>query len=83
MLKGSVVRSLAGRDKDLLLAVTYADERWICVCNGKERPLHNPKRKNAKHVEALEQRLSEDQMRSDKSLRKALAIIKSEMKSRR
>ena len=83
MQKGSVVRSLAGRDRELLLAVAYADGRWIYVCNGKERPLLNPKRKNPKHLQALEQRLSEDQMRSDKSLRKALAIIQSEMNTRR
>lgn len=77
MQKGDVVRSLSGRDKETLLAVTDTDETYIYVCDGKARPLHNPKRKNPKHVRALEQRLSEDQLRSDKSLRRALAIVKS------
>ena len=78
MQRGDVVRSLSGRDKDSLLAVTDTDERYISVCDGKARPLHNPKRKNPKHVCALEKRLSEDRLLSDRSLRKALAIVKSE-----
>ena len=83
MQRGSVVRSLSGRDQNELLAVTDADERYVYVCNGKARPLHNPKRKNPRHIEPLERSLSEDQMRSDKSLRKALAIIKNDMNNRR
>ena len=83
MQRGSVVRSLSGREQLELLAVMSADERYVYVCNGKARPLHNPKRKNPRHLEPLEQRLSEDQMRSDKSLRKALAIIKNDMNNRR
>ena len=80
---GSVVLSLSGRDKGTFLAVTGTDERYIYVCDGRARPLQNPKRKNPKHVQPVEIRLSETQMRSDKSLRKALAIVKSEIESRR
>lgn len=50
--KGSVVRSLAGRDKDRLLAVVAAgDDGAVYVCDGKERPLERPKRKNPRHIE--------------------------------
>ena len=82
MQRGSVVRSLAGRDKDTLLAVTETDDGYVYVADGKARPLPDPKRKNPRHVTDVDKRLSEDQMRSDKSLRKALAIVKSEIESR-
>ena len=82
MQRGSVVRSLAGRDQNTLLAVTATDERYVYVADGRARPLLDPKRKNPRHVTDVEKRLSEDQMRSDKSLRKALAIVKSEIQSR-
>ena len=39
MLRGSVVLSLRGRDRNSLLAVTGTDERFIYVADGKERPL--------------------------------------------
>ena len=83
MHTGSVVLSLSGRDKNTLLAVTGTDERYIYVCDGKARPLLNPKRKNPKHVQPVEKCLSQAQMRSDKSLRKALAIVKSELEAGR
>ncbi len=79
MQRGSVVLSLSGRDQNTLLAVTDTDERYVYVCDGKARPLINPKRKNPKHVRPTQKSLSEAQMRSNKSLRKALAIIKSEI----
>ena len=79
MLRGSVVRSLRGRDRNSLLAVTGADERFVYVANGKDRPLVNPKRKTPKHLLLTEKRLSEAAFHSDKSLRRALAIVKSEI----
>ena len=79
MQKGDVVLSLSGRDRNTLLAVARTDENYVYVCDGKARPLLNPKRKNPKHVSAVEQRLSEVQMHSDKSLRKALATVKTKL----
>ena len=79
MQKGDVVLSVSGRDRNTLLAVMRTDEHYVYVCDGRARPLLNPKRKNPKHVSAVEQRLSEAQMLSNKSLRKALAIAKSKM----
>jgi ribosomal protein L14E/L6E/L27E len=79
MLRGSVVLSLRGRDRNSLLAVTGTDERFIYVADGKVRPLVNPKRKNPKHLRPLDRQLSEAALRSDKSLRRALAIVKSEI----
>jgi ribosomal protein L14E/L6E/L27E len=73
MLKrGSVVISLKGKDKDLLLCVASLSEKGVLVCDGKKRRLDNPKLKNPKHLKALDKVLSEEQMRTDKQLRKAL-----------
>jgi len=77
MQKGDVVKSLSGRDKNTLLAVMNADEHFVYVCDGKARPLHNPKRKNPKHIVFTGQSLSESDLLSNRSLKKALAIAKS------
>ena len=71
--KGSVVRSLAGRDKDGLLAVTEVTDDAVYVCDGKERPLERPKRKNPRHIEDTGLRLPPSAAESNRALRKALA----------
>ena len=48
--KGMVVLSRAGRDSGRLLAVMDVRDGFIFVCDGKERPLENPKKKNPKHL---------------------------------
>ena len=57
MQKGDIVLSLSGRDRNTLLAVVNTDENFVYVCDGRARPLLNPKRKNPKHVRAAEKRL--------------------------
>ena len=74
--RGCVVISSAGRDRNTFLTVTAADEVWVWVCDGKARPLDNPKRKNPKHVLATDRRLQPEDLRSNKALRRALAIVK-------
>ena len=74
--RGQIVKSLAGRDKGYLLTVIDADEAQVFVCDGKERPLNNPKRKNPRHIESVGMCISDNQMASDRALRKALAAIK-------
>ncbi len=73
--RGSVVISLKGRDRGLTMCVQNVTDKGVLVCDGKERRLQKPKLKNPKHIRALESKLSEEQMLSDKSLRKALKLI--------
>ena len=73
--RGQVVKSVAGRDKGYLMTVTDCDGAYVYVCDGKERRLSGPKRKNPKHIEIIPVVLNESQMRSDRGLRKALAQI--------
>lgn len=69
---GRVVRSTAGRDKDTFLAVVGMDGEACLLCDGKERPLNRPKRKNPKHLAATNWLLTEEQMNTNRALRKAL-----------
>lgn len=75
LIRGSVVVSLKGRDKGYLMCVVKVNEDGVYVCDGKERKLTNPKLKNPKHINLLDSVLNENQMRTDKAIRKALNLI--------
>ena len=76
--RGQVIRSVAGRDKDYLMTIVDCDEKSVYVCDGKERRIGHPKRKNPKHIKTTEFSLTEDALSSDRQLRKALAGIESD-----
>ena len=71
--KGDLVLCNAGREKDRLMCVTAFDEKYVYVCDGKERKLDNPKRKNLKHIIKTDKKLSEEMFSTDRALRKALS----------
>ena len=75
MLKeGSIVRSTAGRDKGRLLAVVALQDDAVLVCDGKERPLERPKRKNPRHIEDTGITLAQT-AESNRAMRKALSAV--------
>lgn len=76
--RGQVIKSAAGRDKDYLMTVISYDGKFVYVSDGKERRLGNPKRKNPKHITVTQFSLTESDLNSDRSLRKALARIESD-----
>ena len=71
--KGELVVCNAGREEDRLMCVIKSDEKYVYVCDGKERLLNNPKRKNPKHIAKTNRQLSEDLFLTDRALRKALS----------
>ena len=75
---GSVVISKAGRDKGRFLVVIDIDENTFTVADGKERPLSRPKRKNIRHLSVTGMVLTDVQMSTDRSLRRALNMQKAE-----
>ena len=77
--RGAVVKSRAGRDRGLLLAVVKADGAYVYVCDGKARRGRSPKRKNPRHLENIGLRLDESRLRSDRALRKALAQVRDQI----
>ena len=73
---GRIVCSKSGRDKGYFLVVIKEEDGFLLVCDGKERPLSRPKKKNPKHLALTNTVLSEDCYSTDKSLRRALAIYR-------
>jgi len=75
-MKGRIVCSKAGRDKGYFMVLVGKQDNAFLVCDGKERPIQKPKLKNAKHISFTNTYLSADDYRSNKSLRKALAVYR-------
>ena len=77
---GQIVCSKAGRDKGYFMVVVAHDTNYVYVCDGKERPINRPKRKNVKHLQFTNKHLDECDCRSNKSIRKALAVYRDSVK---
>ena len=75
---GRIVFSKAGRDKNRLMVVVSADDKFLYLCDGKERPLEKPKRKNVKHIAFTNTILDENSYKTDKALRRELARLRSD-----
>ena len=73
---GKIVISKKGRDMGKYLAVINCDKNYVFVADGKERKLETPKRKNIKHISITADALTKDQMKTNKSLKKAIAVYK-------
>ena len=74
---GRIVCSKAGRDKGYFMVVVGCKDNLVLVCDGKERPLERPKLKNIKHLQFTNTVLNETDYKTNKSLKKALAVYKS------
>jgi ribosomal protein L14E/L6E/L27E len=69
---GRVVYSRAGRDKGEFLVVVGTEGEFLLVCNGKDRPLERPKKKNKKHIGLTATVLDSGSMSTNRSLRRTL-----------
>ncbi len=73
LTKGSVVISKAGRDKGYFLTVMNITEEGVFVCDGKERPVERPKKKNPLHLAKTNYVLTEEETATNRSLKRALS----------
>ncbi len=73
---GRIVSSKAGRDKGYFMVVVEAKDDFLYVADGKERPLERPKRKNEKHLSFTNTVLEKDSFKTNKQLKKALAVYR-------
>jgi len=73
---GQIVCSKSGRDKGYFMVVVKEEDGFLFVCDGKERPLERPKRKNVKHLSFTNTVLEENSYITNKQLRKALAVYR-------
>ena len=69
---GQVVKSKAGRDGEKFLAVIELRDGYALICDGKERPIERPKRKNPMHLAPTRHKLGKESMETNRALRKAL-----------
>ena len=83
-----VVISTAGRDQGCLFYVVSAEDQYVTLVNGRNRPLEKPKRKKRKHVEKVlrsETRVAEKIRSGDKvlngELRRDLASLSRAMQA--
>ena len=72
---GQIVCSKKGRDKDYFLVIVSESKDYVFVCDGKERPLERPKKKNVKHLSFTSTVLEADCFKTNKQLRKSLAVF--------
>ena len=75
MNRGTVVKSMAGRDAGRFLVVVSCEADRVLVADGKVRKLTNPKQKNIRHLQQTQQNIDLQMIRSDKALRKALTML--------
>jgi len=67
--RGMMAWSLAGHDRGKLYVIVRADEEYAWLCDGRLRPLENPKKKKWKHIQVMKQ-IPEELKTSDwKSIR--------------
>ena len=83
-----VVSSTAGRDQGQLFYVMDADDQFVTLVNGRNRPVEKPKRKKRKHVEKVlrsETRVAAKLLSGDKvlngELRRDLASLSRAMQA--
>jgi len=72
VLQGSVVKSIAGHDKNSHYVAIKVDNEYVYIADGKERKLEKPKRKNIKHISMTTTVFNLDEV-TNKKLRKLLA----------
>lgn len=73
---GRIVCSKSGRDKGYFMVVVGQENGYLYVCDGKERPIERPKKKNRKHIMPTNTVLTENEFKTNKSLKKALAVYR-------
>ena len=77
---GRIVCSKAGSDKGSFLVVLNLENGRVMVADGKRYKIASPKRKNQKHLAFTNKVLNSTEFTTDKSLRQAIAIYRSNIK---
>ena len=73
--KGTVVKSLCGRDKNKYFYVLDKQGDYVLYCDGCVRKLEKPKRKKVKHVLVTQVKLQTETLQVNKHIYKALKSL--------
>ena len=71
LLQGSLVKATAGHNIGQFFVVVKVEGNFVYICDGKERQLSNPKKKNIKHIAKTCEVISLEQL-TNKKLKKLL-----------
>ncbi len=74
VVKGSVVKALAGRDQGRFFVAVAARDRFVYIADGSERKLAKPKLKNVKHISPTGVSIDISEL-TDKKLRRFLSAF--------
>lgn len=74
IVKGSVVRAKAGRDKDSYFVVLDVLDKFALIADGKSRKLEKPKKKNLNHLEATKTVITQN-LETNRKIKKALSYF--------
>ena len=74
VVRGSVVRALAGKERDRLYVACRVADRCVYIADGRKRKLDSPKRKNVRHISPSGERIDMTDM-TDKKLRRTLRLL--------
>ena len=72
-IRGTIVCSKSGRDKGYFLTIVEVADNIVFLCDGKERPIERPKKKNVKHIFLTHHKLADEQLKTNRSIRHALS----------
>lgn len=50
---GMLAFSRAGHDRDMVYMIVGEDAEYVYVSDGRLKPVHNPKKKNKKHIQPI------------------------------
>lgn len=78
-LPGDIVYALTGRDAGKCFAVISAKDNYLYLCDGKNRKVDTPKKKNIKHVtpevvndEFIADKIKKGEMLTNKEIRASI-----------
>lgn len=71
----SVVKSIAGHDKNNFFVVLKIDGDYALICDGAIRKLSKPKKKKIKHLSITKTILNSEVLNNDCQIRKSLKVF--------
>lgn len=72
LVRGSVVRSKSGHDANSFYVVVKCAEESAWIADGRRRKVEQPKRKNIKHLALTTTVVGEEDLATNKKIRRAL-----------
>ena len=70
--RGTVVKSKAGRDAGSSYVVLKAESDFVWIADGRRRKSEKPKRKNIRHIAKTNRIVPEEDLLTDKEIRRVL-----------